>query len=185
MLLTEKKDVSSNYERVDPNLKKMEELQDFKFEDLIDKIFEEQTVRKMFFEGDQMLYSALNYDGVFKYISPSWSRCLGLTNKEIKSIPFSVLLHPDDVPISMDCYEFFSTYGEPAYEMIANRYRKLDGSYATIQWFKPVLAKELDLWLFTAYEIPAGHKGITIYNSKYEPFNWKNDAEGENKEENR
>ena len=167
------KDVSLERSDILSNHFPMEDIKGYKFEELIDKIFEQQTVRKLFFEGDQMLYAALDYSGSFKYVSPSWEKCLGLTTKEIESIPFSVLLHPDDVAEAADAYNFFSTYGEAAYEMVVNRYRKLNGTYANIQWFKPVQAKEMDLWLFTAYEIPEGHKGITIYNDKYVPFKWE------------
>ena len=171
MRLNEEKSLHLDEENL-PTPNPMKELKACNFDELIDKIFEEQSVRKHFFDGDQMFYAALDYSGTFKFVSSSWAKCLGLTEEEIKSIPFSVLLHPDDIAESMDAYEFFSQYGESAYKMFANRYRKLDGSYALIQWFAPFYAEELDLWMFTAYEIPEGHQGINIYNGNYKPFNW-------------
>lgn len=152
-------------------IKKIEDIQDF--DKFVDDVFERQEIRNKIFENDQMLYAALDYSGKFKYISKSWTECLGFTEEEFRLVPFSVFLHPDDLADSLDAYLFFSEYGKPAIRMYYNRYRKRDGSYATIQWFEPIYSKELSLWLFTAFEIPEGHEGINIFNKGYEPYKWK------------
>jgi PAS domain S-box-containing protein len=143
------------------------------FDKLVDDIFEKQEIRNKIFDNDQMLYAALDYSGKFKYMSKSWSACLGFSEEEFKAVPFSVFLHPDDIAESMDAYKFFSVKGKPAIKMFANRYRKRNGEYAMIQWFESIYSKELKLWLFTAFEIPIGHQGINVYNEDYKPFKWK------------
>jgi len=152
-------------------IKKIEEIKDF--DKFVDDIFERQDIRNQMFENKQMLYAALDNLGNFKYLSESWNKCLDFTQEEFQIVPFTVFLHPDDLEESLDAFEFFKKFKRPAIKMFANRYRKRDGEYALIQWFEPIYSKETKLWLFTAFEIPEGHKGMCLYNEGYVPFKWK------------
>ena len=96
-------------------INKIESITDF--DKFVDDIFEKQEIRNKIFENDQMLYAALDYSGKFIYMSKSWSTCLGFSEEEFKSVPFSVFLHPDDINESMDAFDFFSTHGKPAIKM--------------------------------------------------------------------
>jgi PAS domain S-box-containing protein len=78
------------------------------------------------------LLAVSNFDGYFLSINPAWTRLLGWSEAEIKSMNVSELRHPDDAAHSIAAREQL-TEGELTVR-IENRFRHRDGSYRWLQW---------------------------------------------------
>ena len=133
------------------------------FEKMIDKVYQDVEDRHKFFSHNQMMFAAVNKENRFVYFSDSWLKCLKLKPEELRDINFTLLIHPDDLERSLDAYDFYKETGKFAIKMFHNRYRRSDGTYASIQWFGGEHDEELELSLTSAFELPAD----------YEPFNWR------------
>jgi len=143
------------------------------FEKMIDKVYKDVEDRRKFFSHNQMMFAAVNKENRFVYFSDSWLKCLQLDKKELKEIDFTSLMHPDDLERSLDAYDFYKETGKFAIKLFHNRYRRSNGTYASIQWFGGEHDEELDLSLTSAFELPADQEGFTLYDNGYEPFNWR------------
>ncbi len=133
------------------------------FEKMIDKVYKDKEDRRQFFTHNQMMFAAVNKENKFVFFSDSWLKCLKLKPEELRDINFTLLIHPDDLERSLDAYDFYKETGKFAIKMFHNRYRRSDGTYASIQWFGGEHDEELELSLTSAFELPAD----------YEPFNWR------------
>jgi PAS domain S-box-containing protein len=71
-------------------------------------------------------------EGYFLKINPMWERTLGYSAKEILSMPFLDLIHPDDRDATMS--EVARQIGGEATIMFINRYRCKDGGYKWFEW---------------------------------------------------
>ena len=71
-------------------------------------------------------------DGFFLSINPAWTRLLGWTESEIRSMNVSELRHPDDMAHSIAGREQLAQ-GVPTVRM-ENRFRHKDGSYRWLHW---------------------------------------------------
>ncbi|HEY9838026.1 MAG TPA: PAS domain S-box protein, partial [Vampirovibrionales bacterium] len=71
-------------------------------------------------------------DGYFKHLNPAWETILGYTIEELLSISFLKLVHPEDVPSTLEEVAKLSTGESTIY--FENRYRCRDGSYKWIGW---------------------------------------------------
>jgi PAS domain S-box-containing protein len=93
-----------------------------------------------FFNLSLDLLCVAGTDGYFKSVNPSFERVLGFSFKELLSIPFLDLVHPDDRQTTLKQIERLSR-GVPtiAFE---NRYRCKDGSYRWLEWNARPLAEE-------------------------------------------
>ncbi|WP_395396093.1 PAS domain S-box protein (plasmid) [Novosphingobium sp. BL-8A] len=70
--------------------------------------------------------------GVFRAVSPSWTRILGHPIETVIGRPFADFMHPDDVTASSAALaEALNATELNNYE---NRFRALDGSYHRIEW---------------------------------------------------
>jgi PAS domain S-box-containing protein len=70
--------------------------------------------------------------GVFRAVSPSWTRILGHPVEAVIGRPFSDFMHPDDVePSNAALARAINATELNNYE---NRFRALDGSYHRIEW---------------------------------------------------
>jgi PAS domain S-box-containing protein len=78
------------------------------------------------------LLGVSNFDGYFISINPAWTRLLGRTEQEIKSMHVSELRHPDDAAHSMVGRAQLAR-GVPTVRM-ENRLRHKDGSWRWIHW---------------------------------------------------
>ncbi len=78
------------------------------------------------------LLAVSNFDGYFLSINPAWTKLLGWTEDEIKSMHVSELRHPDDAPQSLAGRAQLAA-GVPTVRM-ENRFRHKDGSWRWLQW---------------------------------------------------
>jgi PAS domain S-box-containing protein len=98
----------------------------------------EAEVHKRTLERDRIwnvsedLLAVGNFEGFFLSINPAWTRLLGWSELEIKSMNVSELRHPDDAAHSVAGREQLAA-GVPTVRM-ENRFRHKDGSYRWLQW---------------------------------------------------
>src|SRR6202034_686205 len=78
------------------------------------------------------LLGVSNFEGYFVSMNPAWTRLLGWTQDEIKSMHVSELRHPDDAPNSIAGRAQLGR-GMPTVRM-ENRFRHKDGSWLWLQW---------------------------------------------------
>jgi PAS domain S-box-containing protein len=78
------------------------------------------------------LLGVSNFDGNFFSINPAWTKLLGWSEDEIKSMHVSELRHPDDAAHSM-AGRAQLVQGVPTVRM-ENRFRHRDGSWRWIHW---------------------------------------------------
>jgi PAS domain S-box-containing protein len=78
------------------------------------------------------LFAVSNFEGYFLSMNPAWTRLLGWTEDEIKSMHVNELRHPDDAPHSMAGRAQLAA-GVPTVRM-ENRFRHKDGSWRWLQW---------------------------------------------------
>lgn len=85
-----------------------------------------------FFEESPDMFFVATPDGYFIDCNPAASATLGYTRSELTSRPFVSFVHPDDVAASpAETAALGSGMDTVSFE---NRYRRADGSYATIEW---------------------------------------------------
>jgi PAS domain S-box-containing protein len=78
------------------------------------------------------LFAVSNFEGYFLSMNPAWTRLLGWSEDEIKSMHVSELRHPDDAAHSMAGRQQLAR-GVPTVRM-ENRFRHKDGTWRWIQW---------------------------------------------------
>ncbi len=87
---------------------------------------------KKFFDLSFDMVCIANTEGYFKIISPSFSKVLGFSEKELLSRQFFDFIHPDDIPSTLKEVEKLKA-GAVTIDFV-NRYRCKDGSYRYFQW---------------------------------------------------
>jgi PAS domain S-box-containing protein len=98
----------------------------------------ESEVEKRTLERDRIwnvsedLLAVSNFEGYFVSINPAWTKLLGWTEDEIKSMHVGELQHPEDAAHSMAGRAQLA-HGVPTVRM-ENRFRHKDGSWRWIQW---------------------------------------------------
>ena len=78
------------------------------------------------------LLAVSNFEGHFLSMNPAWTRLLGWSEDEIKSMHVSELRHPDDAPAAISGRAQLAQ-GVPTVRM-ENRFRHKDGSWRWLQW---------------------------------------------------
>jgi PAS domain S-box-containing protein len=78
------------------------------------------------------LLGVTNFDGYFLSMNPAWSKLLGWTEDEIKTMHVSELRHPDDTEKSEAGRRQLAA-GVPTVRM-ENRFRHKDGTWRWLQW---------------------------------------------------
>jgi PAS domain S-box-containing protein len=73
-----------------------------------------------------------NFNGFFISINPAWTRLLGWSDDEIKSLHVSDLRHPDDAP-NAEAARARLARGAPTVRL-ENRFRHKDGTWRWLQW---------------------------------------------------
>ncbi len=83
----------------------------------------------------QELLGICKFDGVFEYMNPAWTDCLGWEIEELTSRPFLEFVHPDDVPATVARFEV-NLQGHVLRPVMGftNRYRTKAGSYRHLRW---------------------------------------------------
>ncbi|HEY4736373.1 MAG TPA: PAS domain S-box protein [Xanthobacteraceae bacterium] len=98
----------------------------------------EEEVERRTLERDRIwnvsedLLAVSNFEGYFLSINPAWTRLLGWTEEEIKSLHVSELRHPEDAPASIAGRAQLA-HGATSVRM-ENRFRHKDGSWRWLQW---------------------------------------------------
>ena len=88
--------------------------------------------------GDRMwsisrdLMVAVDASGVFRLVSPSWTRILGHPVEAVIGHPFTEFMHPDDVAASNKALA--NAFGARELTNYENRLLATDGSYHRIEW---------------------------------------------------
>ena len=88
--------------------------------------------------GDRMwsvsrdLMVAIDAEGVFRSVSPSWTRILGHPVEEVVGHPFSDFMHPDDIAPSVEALA--SALNARELTNYENRFRSTSGDYHRIEW---------------------------------------------------
>ncbi len=88
--------------------------------------------RDRIWQVSEDLLGVSNFEGYFTSINPAWSRLLGWSEDEIKSMHVSELRHPDDAAASIAGRAQLAE-GATSVRM-ENRFRHKDGSWRWIQW---------------------------------------------------
>ena len=98
----------------------------------------EEEVERRTLERDRIwnvsedLLAVSNFEGYFLSINPAWTRLLGWSEDEIKSLHVSELRHPEDAPASIAGRAQLA-HGATSVRM-ENRFRHKDGSWRWLQW---------------------------------------------------
>jgi PAS domain S-box-containing protein len=98
----------------------------------------EEEVERRTLERDRIwnvsedLLAVSNFEGYFLSINPAWTRLLGWSEDEIKSMHVSELRHPEDSPASIAARAQLA-HGATSVRM-ENRFRHKDGSWRWLQW---------------------------------------------------
>ena len=91
---------------------------------------QEQLAR--FFSLEVGLLCIADTDGYFHMVSAGWENALGYSQEELLSRPFLDLVHPEDLPATLEAISRLRAQEQVV--DFANRYRAKEGSYRTIQW---------------------------------------------------
>jgi PAS domain S-box-containing protein len=98
----------------------------------------EEEVERRTLERDRIwnvsedLLAVTNFEGYFLSINPAWTRLLGWSEDEIKSMHVSELRHPEDAPASIAGRAQLA-HGATSVRM-ENRFRHKEGSWRWLQW---------------------------------------------------
>ncbi len=76
------------------------------------QISESEEKYRLLVENANDIVYLLALDGVFSYVSPSWTRILGHPISEVENHSFQIFIHPDDIPASLEFLEKTITTGE-------------------------------------------------------------------------
>jgi PAS domain S-box-containing protein len=104
-----------------------------KLKDKLESEVEERTLeRDRIWNVSEDLLGVTSFEGYFTSINPAWSKLLGWTEDEIKSMHVSELRHPEDAVAAMAGRAQLGQ-GVPTIRM-ENRFRHKDGSWRWIHW---------------------------------------------------
>ena len=85
-----------------------------------------------FFDVSPDLLCMVDLDGHFRKISPSWTKLLGYSLKELEGSAFMDYVHPTDVAATKAIW--LKQLNGEAVAGFTNRYRRQDGAYCFIEW---------------------------------------------------
>ena len=95
-------------------------------------LMERTRERDRIWQVSEDLLGVGNFEGYFPSVNPAWTRTLGWSADEIKTLHVDDLRHPDDAPIG---HEGRRRLAEGAGTVrMENRFRHKDGSYRWIYW---------------------------------------------------
>ncbi len=73
-----------------------------------------------------------NTEGYFLRVNPEWEKTLDYTVKDLNGCRFLDLVHPDDIPATLQAIQDLADSKEVL--NFVNRYRRRDGSYRWLEW---------------------------------------------------
>jgi len=96
------------------------------------KLFESRNKFQKIFDLTPALICVAGTDGYFKELNDEWEKALGYTLDELSRIPFTDLIHPEDIePTNKEIG--IQVNGGHTLNFV-NRYRHKDGSYKYLEW---------------------------------------------------
>ncbi len=101
-------------------------------EKLEDEVERRTLERDRIWNVSEDLLAVTNFEGYFTSLNPAWTRLLGWTEDELKSMHVSQLRHPDDTAHS-EAGRRQLAEGVPTVRM-ENRLRHKDGTWRWLQW---------------------------------------------------
>lgn len=90
------------------------------------------AARNRLFEMTRDLFGVATFEGYLKTINPAWSAALGRSDAELLSLPFSEIIHPDDLAVTGDVVATLMR-GEPVHQFRI-RLLKADGAPVSFAW---------------------------------------------------
>lgn len=99
-----------------------------------------QSEQERFFAVGFDLLAIGNFDGFFTWVSPSWEKTLGWTDKELTEHSWLHFVHPEDHDKTISAGKKLLAGSEVV--SFENRYRCKDGSYRWISWRSQPYADE-------------------------------------------
>jgi PAS domain S-box-containing protein len=100
-------------------------------QDISEKKANEDIVN-MFFEQPLNLHLVAGVDGTIQKVNEGWHTLLGYTCDELENRPFLDLVHPDDIPATVQEMQSLAEGRRTFY--FENRYRHKNGDYHILAW---------------------------------------------------
>ncbi|MES2910487.1 MAG: PAS domain S-box protein [Pseudomonadota bacterium] len=116
--------------------------------DLEEQVISKTRARGHTWQITPNLLAVMRPDEHFEEVNPAWTAALGWSEAEMKAVPYTSFVHPDDLNASADAYELVRQ-GDPVLRF-ENRYRCRDGSYKWLSW---VAVPEGDRYYCTVRDI--------------------------------
>lgn len=91
-----------------------------------------QFERGLFFNHSGDLLGIFDFNGTIRQASPAWTKTLGWELDELINTDREQLIHPDDLPETLEAGKKLLTSNQSM--IITNRYRHKNGNYRTIRW---------------------------------------------------
>ena len=95
-------------------------------------VTERTRERDRIWQVSEDLLGVGNFEGYFPSVNPAWTRTLGWTEEEIRTLHVDDLRHPDDTPIGREGRRRLAEGAGTV--RLENRFRHKDGSYRWIYW---------------------------------------------------
>lgn len=97
-----------------------------------DKIVQE--MQRLVERADGLTVIADHSTGKFVMASEAWTEVLGWSKKELTTIPFNTLMHPEDLTRTHASGVLIPSGGGMIVNGLESRYRHKDGSYIKLKW---------------------------------------------------
>lgn len=96
------------------------------------RVAERSAERDRLWTLSEDMLARADYSGMMSAVSPAWQRVLGWSQDELLTRPYATLMHPDDMPPTLDAITRMRDSGEPA--RFENRIATKDGTFKPIEW---------------------------------------------------
>jgi PAS domain S-box-containing protein len=100
--------------------------------DLEREVIARSAVGGQYWQVSPDLLCLLKSDGYFQHLNPAWPRALGYSEQELFAMPFSALVHPQDVERTFS--EFATLAAGTAIPRFENRYVRKNGGIMWLAW---------------------------------------------------
>ncbi len=97
-----------------------------------EKLKEKTLELEAYFTLSLNLLCIADMNGYFRRLNPAWEKTLGYSLSQLEGHKFIDLVHPDDIPATMEAMETLSAQHE--LYGFTNRYRAKSGEYRWLEW---------------------------------------------------
>ena len=101
--------------------------------ELEQRVIERTLARGKAWEVSPEMLCVINAEGHFETTNPAWQKTLGWTEAEMAAKGFRGLVHPDDLPASLEAWADATERQQPVLHF-ENRYLAKDGSWHWLSW---------------------------------------------------